>query len=85
MPGLLYLNDLVVESIESEDLKVIVEYFAEVSKKKGLKIKMVIMLREDGPVSLTIVNGRQFQRLGTLGVKFVLMGFLWSMSLNLNI
>ena len=38
MPGLLYADDLVLCGDSKEDLRVIVGWFAEVCRRKGLKV-----------------------------------------------
>ena len=39
LPGLLYANDLVLCGKSEEDLKVMVEWFAEVCRSRGLKME----------------------------------------------
>ena len=52
MPGLLYANDLVLSGESEEDLRVMVEWFVEVCRRRGLKVnegksKVMVLNREE--------------------------------------
>ena len=52
MPGLLYADDLVLCSGSEEDLRVIVGWFAEVCRRRGLKVKT-------GKSKVMVLNGEE--------------------------
>ena len=52
LPGLLYANDLVLCSELEEDLRVMVGWFAEVCKRRGLKVNAV-------QIKVMVLNGEE--------------------------
>ena len=73
LPGLFYVDDLVLCGESEENLKVMVGHFVEVCRKRGLKVnanksKVMVLGGEEG-----------------LSVRFVWMGHDWSMCQSLII
>ena len=52
LPGLLYADDLVLCVVSEEDLRVMVGRFAEVSRRRGLKVNA-------GKIKVMILNGEE--------------------------
>ena len=52
LPGLLYADDLVLRGESEEDLRVMVGRFAEVCRKRGLKVNA-------GKSKLMVLNGEE--------------------------
>ena len=73
LPGLLYAYDLAVCGESEEDLRVMVEQFVEVCRRRGLKINA-------GNSKVMVLNGEK-----GLECKVYINSFRLRMSLNLNI
>ena len=62
MPGFFYADDLVLCGESEEDLKVMVKWFAEMCRRRGLKViaakrKVMVLNGEEGLVCEVQVNG----------------------------
>ena len=60
LPGLLYADDLVLCGESEEDLRMMVRRFADVCKRRGLKVnsgKVMLLGGEEGLESEVCVNG----------------------------
>ena len=66
MPGLLYADDVVLCGELEEELKVMVERFVEIYKRRGLKViecksKVMVLAGEEGLESKLCVDGMRLE------------------------